>query len=229
LSNMRRCDCLSCDDPLQGQLPSPTALAAKTKLQVLSMGLLLSGGFSLFELTAGWWSHSLTLMTDAGHMLSDCVALGLAIGATWLAQLAASQQRSLGAEKAETLAALANGIGLLVLAVWVVWEAMHRFQSSHPAVISEVMLVTAIVGLGVNIMAASVLHDHSHHDLNVRGAFLHVLADTASSVGVIVSAVLIWALHWDWADPVISLVIAAAIGVGALPLIMASLRSLRCG
>lgn len=221
---MHRCNC-STDNLLQGKLPEP-ASTARHKLHVLSIGLLLSGGFSLFEWTAGWWSHSLTLMTDAGHMLSDCLALSLAIGAAWLAHLAANQKQSLGSQ-AEVAAALANGLGLLVLAIWVVWEAMHRFHEKHPAVVSEVMLVTAIVGLGINIMAASVLHDHSRHDLNVRGAFLHVLADTVSSAGVIVSALLIWAFHWYWVDQVVSLGIAGLIGIGSLPIIFSSFQSLQ--
>ncbi len=210
--------------------------AAHHKLRVLRVGLLLSGGFSLFEWTAGWWSQSLMLMTDAGHMLSDCLALSLAIGAAWLAHLAVRQKQTLGPQKAEIAAALANGVGLLVLAVWVMWEALNRFHGDghgsfqggeYTVGSSEVVLVTAIVGLGINIMAASVLHDHSHHDLNVRGAFLHVLADTFSSAGVIVSAVLIWAFHWSWVDEVVSLCLAAVIGIGALPLIFESARSLR--
>ncbi len=245
---MHQCDCQSVN-LIQGRLPlerseesstdcsiqNPThhtshqtsQLATATKIRVLGLGLLLSGSFSLVEWVAGWWSHSLTLVTDAGHMLSDCVALGLALGATWLAQLATTHKSRLRGQRAETLAALANGIGLLVLAIWAVWEATERFQHQHPAVVSEVMLVTAIVGLGINLLAASVLHDHSHHDLNVRGAFLHILADTASSVGVLVSAVLIWAFHWNWTDPLISLFIAGLIGVGAFPLIQVSVQSLR--
>lgn len=209
-------------------LPHSTSqLVTATKIRVLGLGLLLSGGFSLFEWTAGQWSHSLSLVTDAGHMFSDCVALALALVATSLAHLAVMQKSRLGTHRAENLAALANGIGLLVLALWVVWEATNRFQHNHPAVVSEIMFVTAIVGLGVNLIAASVLHDHSHHDLNVRGAFLHVLADTVSSIGVLVSAVLIWAFHWNWADQLISMFIAGLIGVGAFPLIRASLKALQ--
>ncbi len=237
---MRRCNCpdidcsdldLSQGDLLQGKLPESDRLP-DNKLRVLRAGLLLSGGFSLFEWTAGWWSQSLTLMTDAGHMLSDCLALSLAIGAAWLAHLAVRQKQVLGPQKAEIAAALANGIGLLVLAVWVMWEVLHRVQDGglgggHAVRSSEVVLVTAIVGLGVNIMAASILHDHSQHDLNVRGAFLHVLADTFSSAGVIVSAVLIWAFHWHWVDEVVSLALAVVIGIGALPLIFESVRSLQ--
>jgi cobalt-zinc-cadmium efflux system protein len=226
---MQRCDCLDCD-LLQGKLPLPDALSAtQTKLHVLGIGLLLSGGFSLFEWAAGWWSHSLTLMADAGHMWTDCFAISLAIGATYLRHLVAERKATLDAEKAEILAALANGFLLIVLAVWVFWEAVNRFNNSHPAVVSSVMLVTAAIGLVVNMMAASVLHTHSHQDLNIRGAFLHVLADTLSSVGVIASAVSIGVFHWNWADEVISLCIAALIGVGAFPLICSSLQSLQAG
>ena len=147
---------------------------------------------------------------------------------TELAHLAAQRRQVCGSRTAEAAAALANGAGLLVLAVWVAWEAVNRSQGEHSAIASEVVLATAIVGLGINIMAASVLHDHSRHDLNIRGAFLHVFADTVSSAGVIVSAVLIWAFHWNWVDEIMSLCVAAVIGIGTLPLILNSLQSLRC-
>ncbi|MDX2213730.1 MAG: cation diffusion facilitator family transporter [Oculatellaceae cyanobacterium bins.114] len=223
---MDRCDCSNCD-VLQGKLPIAQALPdAAAKMRLLGMGLLLTGGFSGLEWVAGWWSNSLTLVTDAGHMLSDCLALGLSLVATGLAQLAVNHKATLGYQKAELLAALANGIGLLVLAVWVLWEAVNRFQSSHQPVVSEVMVVTAIIGLAMNILAASLLHNHSHHDLNLRGAFLHVLADTVSSIGVILAAVLIWVFHWNWADEIISLLIAGVISLGAFPLIRESLSAL---
>lgn len=229
LESMNRCECSDCD-LLQGKLPSVQLYPdAATKIRVLAVGLLLTGGFSAVEWTAGWWSNSLTLVTDAGHMASDCLALGLSLTATGLAHLASKSKITLGNKRAELLAALANGVGLVVLALWVAWEAINRFQSSHPAVISEVMLVTAIIGLCMNTFAASLLHNHSHHDLNLRGAFLHILADTVSSVGVILAAVLIWAFHWNWADEVISLFIAAVIAIGAFPLIRESLLALHNG
>lgn len=227
--SLNACDCSGCD-LLQGKLPavtSPSETAAKIRLLVI--GLMLTGGFSGVEWVAGWWSNSLTLVTDAGHMVSDCLALGLSLAATGLAQLAANQKAALGYQRAELLAALANGVGLVVLGLWVAWEAVHRFQSSHPAVVSEVMLVTAIIGLGMNTLAASLFHNHAHLDLNLRGAFLHILADTVSSVGVIVAAVLIWAFHWSWADEVISLLIAGVMVIGAVPLIWESLSVLRQG
>ena len=223
---------------LQGKLPqatdavestteSTTESATARKINVLMVGVLLSGGFSLFEWVAGWWGHSLALMTDAGHMLSDCLALGLSIGAALIAHTAKQRKGEVGVHRSELMAALANSLGLVVLAVWVVWEALNRFQSQHPPVVSEFVLVTAVVGLGVNVVAASVLHDHSHHDLNVKGAFMHVLADTVSSAGVIVSAVLIWLFHWNWVDEVVSLCIAAVIAIGACPIALSSFRSLQ--
>jgi cobalt-zinc-cadmium efflux system protein len=223
---MQWCECTDCD-PLQGKLPDPTPQPPSNKLRLLGIGLLLTGGFALAEYGMSWLSHSLALVVDSGHMFSDCLAMALSLGATWLARFAASRQMTLGSQRAELLAALANGVGLVVLAVWVAWEAIVRFQSEHPAIISEVMLLTAIVGLGFNLVTASLLHNHSHADLNIRGAFLHVLADTVSSVGVILAALLIWLLHWDWADEVISLITAGLIAVGAFPLIRESLRSLR--
>lgn len=222
---MRHCNC-SNDNLLQGKLPEP-ASATRNKLHVLSIGLFLSGGFSLFEWAVGWWGHSLTLLTDAGHMMFDCSALSLAIGAAWLAHLAVQRKNASDSQTAEVIAALANGLGLLVLSAWVVWEAVNRSHGEHPAVASEIVLVTAIVGLGINVLAASALHDHSQHDLNVRGAFLHVLADTVSSAGVIISAVLIWAFHWNWVDEIVSLCIAAMIAIGSLPIIFSSLRTLK--
>ncbi|MBW4481095.1 MAG: cation diffusion facilitator family transporter [Tildeniella torsiva UHER 1998/13D] len=227
--SLKSCDCSDCD-LLQGKLPKvANPRETNTKIRLLVLGLMLTGGFSGVEWVAGWWSNSLTLVTDAGHMASDCLALGLSLAATGLAQLAVYQQARLGLQRAELLAALANGIGLLVLAFWVAWEAINRFQSSHPAVVSEVMLITAIIGLGMNTLAVSIFHSHSHHDLNLRGAFLHILADTVSSAGVILAAVLIWAFHWNWADEVISLVIAGVMVVGAVPLIWESLSVLRQG
>ena len=227
---MRDCNCLN-QNPLQGQLPTSedeatTASDTSGKIQLLTLGLLLTGAFSGIEWGAGHWSHSLSLVADAGHMFFDCAALGLSLGATMLAHLA-RQYPWLKSERAEILAALANGLGLLVLAVWIAWEAFHRFLGRHPAVVSEVMLAIAILGLGFNLLAVSLLHDHSHHNLNIRGAFLHVLADTVSSVGVILAAVLIWAFHWPWIDTVISVAISTLIGLSALPLLRASVVALR--
>jgi cobalt-zinc-cadmium efflux system protein len=223
---MQRCECSDCDW-LQGKLPIPEEQPnSPNKLRLLGAGLLLSGGFALAEYGMGWWSHSLALVADSSHMFSDCLAMGLSLTATVLARWAASRSNALGTQRAELLAALANGIGLVVVASWIVWEAMVRFHSDHPAIASQAMLLTAIVGLGFNAVTVSLLHNHSHNDLNIRGAFLHVLADTVSSIGVIVAALLVWLLHWDWADGVISLITAGLIGLSAIGLIRESLQAL---
>lgn len=223
---MQPCECLNCD-PLQGKLPIPEENSNSTaKLRLLTLGLVLTGGFSLVEYGMGWWSHSLALVADSGHMLSDCLAMGLSLLATCIAQLANRHPSFLNARQAENLAALANGLGLLILAGWVAWEAIDRFQS-HAAILSEAMLLTAIGGLLFNLLTVRLFHAHSHADLNVRGAFLHMLADTLSSIAVIVAALFIWVLHWEWADVVVSLLTSFLIVVGALPFLRESFRALR--
>ncbi len=223
---MQSCECLNCD-PLQGKLPIPEENSNSTaKLRLLTLGLVLTGGFSLVEYGMGWWSHSLALVADSGHMLSDCLAMGLSLLATCIAQLANRHPSFLNARQAENLAALANGFGLLILAGWVAWEAIERFQS-HAAILSEAMLLTAIGGLLFNLLTVRLFHAHSHADLNVRGAFLHILADTLSSIAVIVAALFIWVLHWEWADVVVSLLTSFLIVVSTLPFLRESFRALR--
>jgi cobalt-zinc-cadmium efflux system protein len=229
---IQRCDCSSCDLPpsnfLSSKLPIPEEKPqGLSKFHILILGLVLSGSFTLIEYGVGWWSHSLSLIADSGHMLSDCLAMALSLAAALLAQLAASRRTSLGSRKAELFAALANAVGLIVVAVWIAWEACIRLQTQHPTVISEAMLLTAIAGLGFNLCTASLLHQHSHADLNIKGAFLHVLADTISSVGVILAALLIWLLHWSWADEIMSLITSVLISVSAFPLISQSFQSLQ--
>lgn len=220
------CECLNCD-PLQGKLPIPeTETNTAAKLRLLTLGLLLTGGFSLIEYGMGWWSHSLALVADSGHMLSDCLAMGLSLLATCIAQLASRHPAFMNIRQAEVLAAIANGVGLLVLAGWVVWEAIDRFQS-HTAIMSQAMLLTAIVGLLFNLLTVRLFHAHSHADLNVRGAFLHVLADTVSSIAVLVSALLILLFHWEWADAFVSVLTATFIVMSTLPFLGESLQALR--
>ncbi len=223
---MQPCECLNCD-PLQGKLPIPEENSnPAAKLQLLTLGLILTGGFSLIEYSMGWWSHSLALVADSGHLLSDCLAMGLSLLATCVAQLANRHPSFLNIRQAEVLAAIANGVGLLVLAGWVAWEAIDRFQS-HTAIVSEAMLLTAIVGLLFNLLTVRLFHAHSHSDLNVRGAFLHILADTVSSIAVVISALLILVFHWEWADAIVSLLAAALIAMSTLPFLRESLQALR--
>jgi cobalt-zinc-cadmium efflux system protein len=217
-------DCSNCN-PLQGKLPIPNTIQRSGKIRLLSIGLLLSASFSFIEYGVGRQSHSLALIVDSGHLFLDCFAMALALLATGFAQVAVNNRMGLEARKAENLAAIANGLGLLVLATWVIWEAVMRFHMGHPAIVSGAMLSTAIIGLGFNLVTVSLLHDHSHADLNIRGAFLHALADTVSSIGVLLAALLIWVLHWNWADEVISILTAGLIAMSALPLIDESVRA----
>jgi cobalt-zinc-cadmium efflux system protein len=156
-------------------------------------------------------------------MISDSLALGLSLLTAWSAQFRKSNQ-VLGYLRVEVLAALANGIGLVAIAVWIGWEAISRLQSPPSDILSLPMLITAGVGLGVNSINALLLHDSSHHDLNIRGAFLHVLADLISSVGVILAAIAVWLMHWLWADGFISLFVSGLIFLSAIPLIIQSLK-----
>ncbi len=183
--------------------------------------------FAGVELVVAGVSHSLALFAEAGHMVSDAIALGLALLATWMAQLPASAQATFGYRRIEILAALLNGMGLLGIAAWIAWEAWsHWHMSTASEILSLPMLITAIVGLGVNSLNAVLLHPGSATDLNLRGAFLHMLADAISSVGVILAALLISLWDWQWVDSVVGLGVALLIGAGALPLIRQSVHIL---
>ena len=201
-------------------------VAAAEKSRLLWIALCLIGGFAIVELAVGWWSHSLALLAESGHMLSDTLALGLALFAIWVARLPASPQASFGYRRVEILAALVNGVGLMAVAIWIAWEAIAYLQSPPVEILSVPMLITAIAGLGINSLSASLLHSHSHHDLNLRGAFLHMVADAVSSVGVILAAIAVWLFQWNWADGAVSLGVAVFIGLGTLPLIRQSLHIL---
>ncbi len=201
---------------------------ASGKLRSLWMALVLIVSFAGVELSVGLASHSLALLAESGHMLSDGLALALALLATWIAQLPPSQQAPFGYRRVEILAALANGMGLLVIAGWIGWEAFTHLQASDSTahILSLPMLITALGGLAVNSINAYLLHQGSQHDLNLRGAFLHMLADVISSVGVIIAAVMIWQWGWTWADGAMSLGVAVLIATGAIPLIRQSLHIL---
>ena len=200
------------------------ASAAKAKQLWIALGLISS--FAIAELAVGWFSHSLALLAESGHMISDALALGLALLATWIARFPTSNQATFGYRRVEILAAFANGIGLALVALWIGWEAIARLQAPPDQILSLPMLITAIVGLAVNSLNAFLLHDNSHQDLNLRGAFLHMVADAVSSVGVIVAAIGVWQFQWNWADGAISLGVAGLIGVSAVPLIRQSLQIL---
>lgn len=172
----------------------------------LLLALALAAVYLVAEVVGGLYTGSLALLADAGHMASDVGALALALGALWLAQRPPTPEKSFGYQRAEILAALANATALCVVIVLVFIEAWERLTTPHE-VLAGPMLIIAIGGLVVNLAAAVILHSGKDESLNVRGAFLHVVADALGSVGAIVSGVLILTFGWTWADSVASFLI----------------------
>lgn len=220
-------DCECCDpSSTLGEAIAPDAKSDKTRR--LSLALVLIMGFAIAEVGVGWLSHSLALVAESIHMVSDCAALAIALFAAWLEQR--TLQKSGGIDlkhyRIEAWAALINGGGLLLIALWILQEATTHLQSPAEEILSIPMLLTAIVGFGINTLNASLLHGHSHDDLNVRGAFLHMVADAASSVGVIIAAIAVAVWGWTWADSLTSVLVALLIIVGSVPLIVQSTSAL---
>ena len=177
----------------------------------LVIALAITAVVLVVEVVGGLLTGSLALLADAGHMATDVAALALSLFAAWLARRPATPRRSFGFLRAEVLAALANAATLVAISFYIFWEANDRL-GDPPAVDSGPMLVVAIVGLAANAVAAWVLatgggHDH---DLNLRGAYLHVLGDLLGSAGAIVAALVMLATGWYLADPILS------VGIGGL-------------
>lgn len=164
----------------------------------------------IVEAVGGILTGSLALLADAGHMLSDSFGLFLALGAVWLAARPPTARRTFGFKRAEILAALVNGVTLVLIAVWIVIEAVGRL-GDPPEIESGGMLIVALAGLAVNLTAAFILGRALGDSLNVSAAFRHVIADLLGSIGVIAAALIILFTGWELADPVISLAIALLI------------------
>lgn len=185
--------------------------------RALFAALCLTLGFAVVEFVAGLWAHSLALVADAGHMLTDSSALGLAAFAAWMATRPASKRRTWGHGRAEVLAALVNGAVMLVLVGSIAWHAIDRFQEPREVSGAAVMGV-ALVGLVINLLVFYVL-SRGERNLNVRGALLHVLGDLLGSVAALASGIVILATGWTPIDPILSLLICALILIAALRLL----------
>ena len=187
--------------------PVTAAGGHRRRLSVV-LGLILA--VMAAEIVGGLMSGSLALLADAGHMATDAAGIALALGAVTLAQRPARGRRTYGWQRVEILAAVANGLLLLVVAGYVLLEAVRRI-GEPPEIGSGLMLVVAAVGLVVNLGSLAVLHGGRHRSLNVRGAYLEVLADALGSVAVIVAAVVILATGWTPADIIASAVIGCLV------------------
>jgi cobalt-zinc-cadmium efflux system protein len=168
--------------------------------RALAAALVLVAGFLGLEVVAGVLADSLALLADAGHMLSDAGSLGLALFAAWIAQRPATPERSFGYRRAEILAALANGVALVAVAVWVFVEAGRRLADPQEP-LGGWMLAVGATGLAVNVAAAWILFRRGSESLNVRAALRHVLADLAGSVGVVAAGAVVLVTGWAYADP----------------------------
>jgi cobalt-zinc-cadmium efflux system protein len=183
---------------------------AKEDRQRLAIVLALTAAFMVVEAVAGYMTRSLALLSDAAHMLSDVAALSLALFAIWFAERPANPQKTFGYYRVEILAALANGVTLVVIAIGIFVEAWERLWRPE-TVDSEPMLIVGILGLLVNIIGALLLARSHGHNLNLRGAFLHILGDLCGSVGAIAAAGIIMATGWERADPLVSILIGVLI------------------
>ena len=178
--------------------------------RVLALALALVVAFAAVEVAAGWFARSLALLADAAHMLGDAGSLALALFAVWMAAKPATPGRSFGYLRAEILAALANGVALVAVSIWIVVEAYDRLREPA-APLGGWVVAVGVAGLCVNAITAAVLHRAGSRSLNVRAALRHVLADALGSVGVIVSGAIVLATGWTYADPLVSVAIAALV------------------
>ncbi|MEG3991123.1 cation diffusion facilitator family transporter [Microcoleus sp. S28C3] len=203
------------------------------KVRLLQTALVLLSSFFVAELFAAFNSHSLSLLADAGHVFSDVAALAITLTATWYSSVKRKSKsvdctiaQSPIPERGEIIAALINSISLVAIALWIAAESIDRLQSPTPEVEGLPMLITAIVGLSINSINACCLHSCCHGDLNLKSAFLHAVADIFSSIGVILAAIAVAWLHWNWADGLISLLVSASIILLTLPLLIESIQLL---
>jgi cobalt-zinc-cadmium efflux system protein len=184
----------------------------------LSVVLLLTAGYMLLELVGGWWTGSLALLADAGHMFTDTAALILALTAVWFSSRPATSRKTFGYYRLEIIAALVNGVALVVIALLIIYGAYQRWLAP-PFVKSGPMMMVAAGGLVVNLLSAWILHGHDAIDLNMRGAWMHVIGDALGSVAAIMAGACMMFFGWYAADPLFSALISFLIIWGSVRLI----------
>ncbi|MBK5189022.1 MAG: cation transporter [Gemmatimonadaceae bacterium] len=184
----------------------------------LRIALAITAIVLVAEAVGGFMANSLALLADAGHMLTDVAALALSLFVAWFSQRPETDKRTYGYLRLEILAAFLNGATLLLISVWIIWEAVSRLRHPEP-VQSGLMLGVAVLGLVANAASAWVLRPQGDENMNVRGAYLHIVGDLLGFVGTIVAALLIWRFGWLLADTIASVVVSALILRGAWTLV----------
>ena len=181
--------------------------------RAFAIGVALNVGFIIIETVFGLLAGSLALLADAGHNLSDVMGLLLAWGASYMVKRRPTERRTYGWRKSSILAALMNAFILMVAIGGIAWEAIRRFNDPAP-VGGQTIIIVAAIGVVINTLTALLFVSGRKHDLNIRGAFLHMTADAGVSAGVVVAGLVILVSGWMWVDPLVSLVIAAVILIG---------------
>ncbi len=194
---------------------------AAASVKGLRAALALIAVLLIVEVIGGVLSNSIALLADAGHLLTDVAALALALFVAWFSRQPETPRKTYGYLRWEILAALINGTTLLLISVWIVWEAVARFRSPEP-VQGGMMVGVSVIGLIVNLIAARMLHSSSDASLNSRGAYLHVLGDLLAIVGTLVAALLIRFTGFLAADPIASILTTLIITAGAWRLVRES-------
>lgn len=176
--------------------------------------IILTAVTLIAEIIGGIWSNSLALLSDAAHVFLDLFALLLSLGAIKLAALPATETRTFGWHRTEVFASFINGVTIFIIAIGIFYEAWDRLIQPE-AVKTVPLFIIASIGLLMNLLAASALHQHSHDDLNVRSAMLHVIGDAAASAGVIIGSVIMYFTNWYIVDAIISVLIGCVVILGA--------------
>jgi cobalt-zinc-cadmium efflux system protein len=187
-------------------------------LGALWMALAITFVFMLGEAVGGYWTNSLVLLADAGHMLTDVAALGLGLFAAWISSRPATPRKTYGYYRVEILAAMINGCGLLAISMLILYESWVRLQQPRE-VSAGPMLAIAFAGLIANLACARILYRTHSHSLNVRGAMLHVMGDALGSVAAMIAGICMLLWNWYVADPITSVVVSMLIFYGACRLV----------
>src|SRR3954462_10231795 len=189
-----------------GHAHLPPTASART----MGAAVALTLAFCAIEAGAGWYAHSLALLSDAGHNLADAAALAFSWYAISIASKPSHEGMTFGYHRVGIFAALANGVSLVLIAIGIGWEAIARFRAPEIAN-GRVMIATAVAGMLVNLLIGAWLHKDAKHDLNIRSAYLHMLGDALSALGVVIAVVFVLTMGAPLADPIVSLLIAALI------------------